>query len=192
MKKLAPLLLAAALAAALPRPSHAATLAGTTFPDTFPVQGTALRLNGMALRTLTILNVRIYVAGLYVAQPSHDAATIEAAATPKVVLLQFLHEASKEQFQKEYRDGERVNCADGHCPRSAEADFERLVAAAPALKVGDTLAYVITPQGLQVLLNNKSQGTYANPPLAKQILDGFIGAHPPSPAVRQGLLGAGG
>lgn len=178
------------MAAALPfTPVRAATLAGVTMADTMPYGGQTLHLNGMALRTLTVLEVRIYVAGLYVARPAHDAAAIENASTPKVLLLQFLHAASREQFQKEYRDGEQKNCADGHCPKSAEADFERLVAAAPALKVGDTLAYVITDQGLRVLLNNKPLGSYANPPLARQILDGFIGDHPPSPAVRSGLLG---
>ena len=188
MKKLTPVLLAALLAAA-PRPAPAATVAGVSLLDSMPYGGQTLTLNGAALRTLTVLEVRIYVAGLYVAQPSHDAATIENATTPKIVLMHFLHDATKEQFQREYRDGERVNCADGHCPKSAEADFERLVAAAPSLKAGDTLAYIITDQGLRVLLNNKPDGFYANPPLARQILDGFIGEHPPAPGVKRGLLG---
>lgn len=193
MKRLAPLLLAPLLAGALavvpPRPAAAATLAGVTLPDTFPYGGQTLRLNGLALRTLTILNVRIYVVGLYLPQPAHDAQTIEGAPGPKVLLLQFLHDATKEQFQKEYREGERNNCSDGSCPKSAEADFERLVADAPSLKVGDVLTYVISGNGLRVLLNNRQIGNYANPGLATEILNGFIGEHPPSAALRQALLG---
>ncbi len=193
MKRLTPLLLAPLLAGALalapPRPVAAATLAGVTLPDTFPYGGQTLRLNGLALRTLTILNVRVYVIGLYLPQPAHDARAVETAPGPKVLMLQFLHDASRDQFQKEYREGERNNCADGSCPKSAEADFERLVADAPSLKVGDVLTYVVSNAGLRVLLNNRQIGNYANPDLATEILNGFIGDHPPSASIRQSLLG---
>lgn len=192
MKRFIPLLLAPLLAGTLalpPRPAAAATLSGVTLPDAFPYGGQNLRLNGLALRTLTILSVRIYVIGLYLPQPAHDARAIEAAPGPKVLLLQFLHDATKAEFQKEYREGERNNCSDGSCPKSAEADFERLVADAPSLKVGDTLTYVVSGAGLRVLLNNRQIGNYANPALATEILNGFIGDHPPSPAIKQSLLG---
>ena len=42
------------------RGASAATLEGVTFPDTYPVEGQQLVLNGLGLRTLTFLNVRIY------------------------------------------------------------------------------------------------------------------------------------
>lgn len=170
-------------------PARAATLSGVTLPDTYPVDGQTLRLNGIGLRTLTIFGIRIYVAGLYAAEPARDARTILSAKTPKVLLLQYLHEGSKEQVEAEYRKGERENCGHGECPKSDEPDFERLIAVAPAVNVGDTTTYIASGRGLRVLANNRQIIDIPNPDLANRILEGFIGAHPPSTDLRAELLG---
>ena len=169
-------------------PARAATLAGVTFPDTYPAGGQTLRLNGIALRSLTILRIRAYVVALYLPQPSSDPAAILASPAPKVVLMQYLHDADKARVEAEYREGEQNNCGSGGCPKSDEADFERLVATAPAVKVGDTSTFIITQQNMQVYANNKLTGTYV-PDLGRLILAGFIGAHPPDASVKAGLLG---
>ena len=88
-------------------PASAATLAGVTLPDTYPAGGQTLKLNGIALRTVTVLRVRAYVVGLYLPQPSADPSAIMAAPGPKVVLLQYLHEADKARIVAEYREGEQ-------------------------------------------------------------------------------------
>ena len=172
--------------------ARAATLDGVTLPDTYPVGGQALALNGIGVRTLTIFNVRIYVAGLYLAHPSHDPQQILASTEPKVILMQFLHAGSKADVEKQYREGEVTNCGNGGCAPSDEADFERLVAAAPGVNVGDTSTYIFTTRGVRVLANNRLIGEFANPDLAYHLLAGFIGAHPPSQALRSRLLGLAG
>lgn len=169
--------------------AHAATLAGVTLPDTYTVDGQTLVLNGIGLRTLTIFSVKIYVAGLYLPRQNHDAQQILASAGPKVMLLQFLHSGSKADVQKEYRAGEQINCSDGSCPKSSEGDFERLVAAAPAVNPGDTSTYIFTSKGVRVLANQKLVGDFANQDLSRLLLLGFIGNHPPSPDLRRALLG---
>ena len=146
-------------------------------------------LNGMALRTLTIFGVRAYVAALYLPRRSSDAAEILAARTPKVLLLQFLHEASKAQVQAQYREGEERNCRGGACDPADEKDFEALVAAAPGVKVGDTTTYWLTEGRTRVFANTRQIGDYANGHLGYQLLEGFIGAHPPSAELRRALLG---
>ncbi len=186
MKHLLPGLL---LAACLAQAAAAATLAGVTLPQTYPVNGQPLSLNGIGLRTLTVFEVKVYVAGLYLAQPSHDPQAIMASATPKVITLQFLHAGSKAEVEKEYRAGEQANCAAGGCDPADAADFERLIAAAPAVKEGDTSTYVFTSKGVRVLANNQVIGDFANPDLANRLLAGFIGAHPPSQALKSQLLG---
>jgi hypothetical protein len=182
---LAPCLAVLCLAAS----ASAATLADVTLPDTYPVEGHSLVLNGIGLRTLTIFNVRIYVAGLYLEQPSHDASAIMASSNPKVILLQFLHSGSKAEVEKEYREGEKNNCGSGGCPASDQADFERLVAAAPAVSPGDTSTYIFTARGVRVLANNRLIGDFANRDLANRLLAGFIGSQPPSQDLRSHLLG---
>lgn len=178
-----PLLLLLAL------PARAATLGGATLPDTYPVAGKSLVLNGIGLRTLTILHIRAYVAALYLEQRSGDAEQILRSPGTKVVLLQFLHSASKEQVETQYREGEANNCGHNECDPRDKADFERLVAAAPAVAVGDTLTYIFSPGRVQVFANNRPIGDFANADLAYRLLLGFIGPRPPSPELKQQLLG---
>ncbi len=167
----------------------AATLEGVTLPDTYPVDGKAIPLNGIGIRTLTIFSVKVYVAALYLAQQSHDANAILNSPEDKVLILHFLHAGSKADVEKEYRAGETTNCSGGGCNPADAADFERLVAAAPAVAVGDTTTYIFTSKSMRVLANNRQIGEYTNKDLARLILAGFIGTHPPSTDLRSALLG---
>ena len=171
-------------------PGRAASISGLSLPDTYPLAGQALVLNGLGIRTLTIFKVKVYLAGLYVAQRSRDARAILASPGPKVILMQFLHKASKEDVEKQYREGEAKNCGRGECNPSDKDDFERLVALTPGAAVGDTLAYICTQRGLRVLFNGKPVADIANPDLAMRILAGFIGSYPPSEDLKARLLGA--
>jgi hypothetical protein len=146
-------------------------------------------LNGIGLRTLTIFRFKIYVAGLYVPRPSHDAQQILNSPGPSVIMLKFIRGGSKERVEKQYRAGEETNCGNGECPPSDLADFESLVAAAPAVKPGDTSTYVFTGKGVRVFANERMIGDFADLNLAYQLLNGFIGSHPPSVALRRELLG---
>lgn len=70
-------------------------LAGVTLPDTTTVNGSSLKLNGMGVRTKTMLKVKIYVAGLYLATPSYDGAAIIVADEPKQVVMHFLYKTRR-------------------------------------------------------------------------------------------------
>ena len=191
LKQVAMLFVAASFGLGVPQPGRAATTGGASLPDTYPVAGgQQLMLNGLGIRTVTVFNVKVYVAGLYLAQRSNDARAILASPGPKVVLLQFLHAASKSDIEKHYREGEQNNCGHGGCAPADAADFERLIAATPAAAVGDTLTYVITSKGVRVLSNNRLDGEFANPDLGMRLLAGFIGETPPSQDLKQHLLGA--
>ena len=170
-------------------PTWAASMDGISLPDTYPLSGQNLPINGLGIRTFTFLRVKVYVAGLYLAQPSHDAQAILASSSSKVILLQFLHAASKADIVKHYREGEERNCGNGGCNPADAADFEKLIAATPAAAVGDTLTYLITSKGVRVLFNNKTIGDYNNPDLGLRLLAGFIGQTPPSEDLKQKLLG---
>jgi hypothetical protein len=185
IRKLLPVLLFCCVATA----ATAASLAGVTLRDTYPLGGQTLVLNGIGLRSMTIFHVRVYVVGLYLTKPSHDAQAILASPDPKVIVMQFLHAASKDQMDKQYREGEANNCGHGECDPSDEADFERLVAAAPAMEVGDTSTYIFTERGMRVYANQTLVIDIANRDLAFHMLAGFIGDHPPTPELRRALLG---
>jgi hypothetical protein len=170
-------------------PARAATLSGATLPDTYPVDGQTLVLNGLGLRTFTVLGIRGYVAALYVAQRSHDAQAILASPTPKVLLLQFLRSVTKEQIARQFHAGEVVNCGQGGCDAEDQADFDRVVAAAPAVSPGDTYTFVITRGGVRFYADNRLLAQSTKPDLGRLFLSGFISDHPPSPQLRAQLLG---
>ncbi len=172
------------------QPGWAATAGGATLPDTYPLAGQTLVLNGLGIRTLTVFNVKVYAAGLYLAQRSGDARAIMASPGPKVIVLQFLHAASKSDIEKRYREGEQRNCGQGGCAPADAADFDRLIAVTPAAAVGDTLTYVLSPKGVRALFNNRQVGEFTNPDLALRLLGGFIGDAPPSEDLKRHLLGA--
>ncbi len=173
----------------LARPAAAAVLAGVTFPDTVQVGGQTLVLNGVGLRTLTVLSVRIYVAALYLPAASHDAAQILQSPGPKMLQLSYLHGGSKAEVQKEYRLGERVNCGTGGCSSADAPEFDRLVAAAPAVAVGDTTTYVFSGPNTDVYANGHEVDKVNSATVSRLLLAGFIGDHPPSAELRRGLLG---
>jgi hypothetical protein len=84
--KMLRLLLSICLVMAL-SPARAAELQGVSMPDQQDVAGIPLILNGIGLRTYSILCIRIYVAGLYLERPNHDVqATLNS---PQVKLLRF-------------------------------------------------------------------------------------------------------
>ena len=186
------LALAAALwAASLVTPAHASAveLAGVQVPDTFHVDGKSLVLNGYGLRTLSFLRIKLYVAALYLPQKTYDPQAIFASPGPKVVVLHFIHRGSREQVQSRYREGAEENCGDGSCDRSLQADFDRLVASAPPVEPGDTLAYIVTDKSLRVSFNGRPADTYQSPKLGNMMLAGFIGPHPPTMDLKANLLG---
>ena len=176
------------LSAAIPDEGMARTLAGVTMPDTMTVQGTLLQLNGMGLRTFTVLRIQGYVAGLYVAEPAHRAQAIMDGPGIKLLRIQFVRSASIGRIQDELRQGRRKICADG-CPQANDAAFAQLLDTVRPVKPGDTTTYVFGPLGLQVLFNEKSLATIQNVDFSRRLLGGMVGSHPPSEVLRDGLLG---
>jgi hypothetical protein len=185
LRKLLPALLLCWFAAT----ATAASLAGMTLPDSYQVGGQTLVLNGIGVRTLTIFSIKAYVAGLYLPRPSHDARAILQSADPKVIILRFVRAASKERVERQYRAGEATNCGHGECAPEDQADFEALIAAAPAVKPGDTFTYIFTDGRVRVFANDRVIGDFADRDLAYRLLSGFIGDHPPSADLRRQLLG---
>jgi hypothetical protein len=134
----------------------------------------------------------VYVAGLYVARRTRDAREIVGSPTPKVLLLQFLHSGSRERVQQQFRNGEVVNCGGGGCNPDDQADFERMIAAAPAVSPGDTFTFILTQQSVRFYANNRLLAQSSKPDLGRLLLLGFVGSRPPSDELRSGLLGATG
>ena len=179
--------LGVALACAMLLPARAAELEGVTLPDSWSVGRSELRLNGIALRTYSIFRVPIYVAGLYLVHPNHDADTILRSGEMKLLEIRFVHDVEQVNAQAAWREGFDDNCV-APC-HIAPADLERFLAALPSMRKGDSFSILFTGSGAEFKANGRPIGTVPDGRFAAAMLATFIGPHPPTARLKQGLLG---
>jgi len=177
----------AAVLALLSVGAAATVLEGVSLPDTATFNGTQLRLNGIGLRTYSWLGIRIYVAGLYLERPSHDAEAILRSPEKKLLVVRFIHDVDAEDARKAWREGFNDNCrAPCHL---APADVARFLAAIPAMRSGDRSTLAFTPSTVAITLNGQTLGTISDPMFAHAVLATFLGPHPPTTRLKRELLG---
>ena len=180
-------LLLVALSIAAAGHGRAAQLHGVTLPDTQSVGRTTLSLNGIALRTYSILQIPIYVAGLYLVHPDSDPDHILGSTEVKLLDIHFVHAVSQEKARAAWREGLEKNCA-SPC-QLAPADIERFLASVPAMRKGDRFTMLFTRDGAEITANGSPIGSIPSRGFATAILATFIGPQPPTARVKRELLG---
>lgn len=183
MRKLAAALLALAVAA----PAHARKAEGVDFPDTVDVAGQTLKLNGTGLRKKFI--IKVYVAGLYLTEPSRDAEAIVKADAPKRVRMVFLRDVSKNQVLDAYRDGFRANSA-GPELDALLAKLQRIAPAVVDTKRGYEMFVTYEPgKGTTVSATNGQPATVEGKDFADAMFRNWLGPKPADGDLKSGLLG---
>ena len=150
-------MLAALLAMSLlPASLHAREVAGVSLPDSLQLGASSLTLNGAGVRKKAFISV--YVAGLYTAHKTTDAANAVAANAPKRMALHFLRDVDADKIRAAWRDGFETNVPAGE--RAAMADaIDRFVGAFPDMKKGGTVWIDNVPgAGLKLTIDNCPQG----------------------------------
>lgn len=168
-------------------PAGAGELEGVKMPDTHQIAGRTLRLNGMGIRTFSFLDIRVYVAGLYLEQPSRDPEAILASPQMKMIDVVFLHDASAERVRDAWMDGFREDCRPP-CRLKPEQVAEFL-AAVPELRKGDTSRMLFAPDRVEIGVNGRVLGMIRDPDFMRTILATYLGPHPPTEQLKRGLLG---
>lgn len=171
------------------RPAAAAQLAGVKLPDTQMVGTTQLVLNGMGLRTYSLLAIHIYVAGLYLQQPSHDAEAILASPEVKLVRMHFVHNVGAAAMRAAWRRGLMKNCI-APCVLS-RARLAAFLAALRPVKDGEDVTLEFQPWGAEAFYDGVSVGKIDDPGFAKLMLEVFIGQNTTVPQLKRELLGEG-
>lgn len=167
--------------------ARAADLDGVSIPDTQLVDGRRLVLNGIGLRTYSVFDIHIYVAGLYLERQSDNAETILHSPETKLLDLHFLHDVNAEDAREAWLDGFDKNCQPP-CyldPR----DIQRFLAAVTSIQKGDETKLLFTSSGAVVTSNGQLTGHINDPHFAEVILATFIGAAPPTARLKRELLG---
>jgi hypothetical protein len=168
--------------------ARAAELDGIQMPDTLLVGRIPMVLNGIGIRTYSVFNIHIYVAGLYLKRRSGNPDEILHSLGSKLLEIRFIHDASAEQARTAWRDGFENNCKppcylDPH-------DVQRFLEAIPAIHTGDETTLLFSSQGVEVSMNHQLMGHVANQHFSEVILSTFIGPVPPTPQLKRQLLGS--
>jgi hypothetical protein len=182
-------LLALGISGAGLQPAAAARVGSVSVPSTLTVNAAKLILNGFGLRTYSILAIHIYVAGLYLERPSHNAQAILASPDIKVLQIHFVHDVSAAGLRGAWRTGLRNNCM-APCMLSP-ALLSRFLAALQPVRTGDVVTFAFARNGVTVSSNGKVIGTIMDRHFAQLMLAVFLGPHVAAPRLKSELLGLG-
>jgi hypothetical protein len=167
--------------------AQAAELDGVSMPDMRVVNGTQMRLNGIGLRTFSMLGIRIYVAALYLERRSDNPDTILRSPETKLLDIRFLRDVDAEDARKAWQESFEQNCR-APCYLDPH-DLRRFLAAVPSVRKGDDSTLLFTSLGVQITFNGRPMGDIPDPHFAELMLTTFIGPVPPTPRLKRELLG---
>lgn len=181
------MLLTVALAVS-PAAAWARQCAGVTFPEQVVVDAKPLLLNGMGLREATVLNIDVYVAGLYLETRSKDGKAIAASEQLKQLRLTLVRDVDTEDMRENLERSFRRSAGQNY-PKLAPR-FERLKSWIPNLREGDAFIITYRPGGaLEVRHGAKLLGSIDGTDFATAIFSIWLGNHPPNEGLKAGLLG---
>ena len=176
------------LLAALTTIARAGEKAGITMPDKMEVAGKTLVLNGMGLREATVLDIDVYVAGLYLETKSSDAAQILASKQVMRLVMHFKRDVGRDKIVDAWNEGYLANAT---VPiRTIQPQINTLVGWMTDVSDGDLLTYTWLPgKGLQVHRGAQLLGLIAGDDFARSTFAVWLGKDPPTKALKRGLLG---
>ena len=184
MKKL---FLALSLSLALPSLLLASEVAGVRVPETVTASGKTLKLNGAGLRKKFLF--KVYVAGLYVENPSKNAASILSATEVKSMRLHILRSLHGSQITDAIAEGFERNSKD-QIPK-LKARLDKLGTMIPDVKDGDEIALTWVPdKGTEVAVRGTDRGVIEGQDFADALFAVWLGPNPVQDDLKKALLGA--
>ena len=166
--------------------AHAAELDGVQMPETLQVNGNTLHLNGIGLRTYSILHIHIYVASLYLEHLSNNPEQIIHSPETRLLMLRFERNVSAEEARKAWRTGLENNCM-SPCHLDP-GDVSRFLSKVPDMHAGDDFNLIFTQSGGTVTVNGQQIGTISRRQFSDAVLATFLGPDPASPTLKRELL----
>ena len=168
-------------------PALGATCDDVAFPDSAPAGG-SLVLNGLGIRKATFLAVHVYVAGLYLPQKSGDAQKIVAAHQPWEIVMHFVRDVGASDMRGAFEEGFRK--AAGNKFGSLQDRITALNSRVTDVKKGQTISFANDPAtGVTMDMAGKSGPAFAGEDFSTALLAIWIGAAPPNPDLKSGMLG---
>ena len=161
---------------------------GVNFPDHVDEGGSDLTLNGLGLQRATFLKVDVYVAALYVTATSSDPNSLINSDGPQELIVHFLRSVGVEDVRKQW-SRDFVHVAPDR-PISLMQRVATLNAWLSDVKRDERLVFIRQPgEGVQVIVDGVVKGTIPGDDFSRAFMSIWLGAAPPSPELRRGLLG---
>jgi hypothetical protein len=161
--------------------------ADPVFPDSVDVEGIKLSRNGTGTRKATVFKVRVYSAALYLEKKSQDGDAILKSPELKQMDLWFLRDVGKDSIVEAWQESFQRAC-EPQCDGFKE-NLENLKAAMTDLKEGDRQTYQFNAKGVTYYWNGKKILSIGDTAFARTLLATWLGKHPPTAALKEGLLG---
>lgn len=180
-----------ALALAFALPAQAADVAGVKVEDSATVGGKTLVLNGAGMRQ--ILFIKVYAAGLYLAEKKTSAADVQALTTPKRVALHIQREVNSDEFGQLFITSMNKNSTKEEKAKviNQTVKFGEMFASMDKVKKGDVVTLDWIPgTGTVSGINGKQIGE-ALPDIAfyNAVLRIWLGENPVQGDLKKALLG---
>jgi hypothetical protein len=169
--------------------ASAAEIHGVKLPDSITVEKKTLKLNGIGVRTKSIFNIKVYVAGLYLETTSSDPERIIGADGVRRLVLVMTHNAPKERVKEEFVDGFEQN-SKGKLA-SLQARLTRLLAVISDVKDGQTMVLTYLPgKGTTLKATTGAEVTLPGKDFSDALLRAWLGSDPLDADLKAHLLGA--
>lgn len=175
-------ILIAALAAA---PAFAAEFEGVTSPDTVTVEGKTLKLNGMGLRQKFVF--KVYVASLYVENPSKDAGAIIKADEVRRVEMKMLRDLDKKAIVDAINEGFEKNTSNMAPLKERLGKFTEKIT---DVKKGAALVIQYVPGKGTIVEGTKDTYVAEGKDFADALFAVWLGAKPVDDNLKKGMLGS--
>lgn len=182
--KIAAVVLAVSL---LAFPAAAGQLAGVTLPDSVEVAGKTLLLNGMGLREKFTFDV--YVGALYLEKKSENGEEIAASDTVKRMDMTFVRSVGKDKIVEGWNEGFKKNTP-AKDVEALQGKIGAFNAAMADMSKGDVISITYVPgKGTTVKVQGKESSPIGGADFARAVFSIWLGANPPTAALKDGLLG---
>ena len=149
--------------------------------------GTVLHLNGAGIREKFFFD--IYIAALYLAEPSSDVEKVLSSAGEKQIVMHFLYsEVSKEKLVDAWNEGFEENVS-----KDMQATLKNRITAFNNMFVGVTKNDVITlnyapEKGTEVTIAGKAVGVVDGKDFNDALLKIWLGKEPVTSSLKKDLL----
>lgn len=166
---------------------QAKELAGVTMPDKVVIGGKECSLVGMGVRTRFFF--KIYVGGVYMAEPSRDERVVISSDQPKRLVLYFVHsKVEKEKLVDAWREGFEKNSGPQLASLKSRIDrfnsfFDNDV------KRGEEAVITYLPgTGTEVIFRGASKGVIEGKDFMEALFKIWFGEKPADAGLKKGLL----